>query len=321
MPGGTTAKGTRLLVLLTLTLSLSSGCKRREEIVVFHASSLRRALFEAARELERAHPGTRVRLEPSGSQIAARKVAELGLRADLVFVSDAEVIDQLLVPSHATWNVELATNEIALAHKDHSRFTDQITTDSWPDVLQREGVRLGRADPETAPLGYQTLFVWSLAERGATPHPDLSAQLVGRIAKEHVVADETELLGLLESRAIDYAFLYRSTAEDHHLKLTPLAPEQNLSRRELAERYGSVEIEIGSGARRTVQRGRPIVYAATIPSSAENPSGATRFLELLLTAPGRRIFERAGFRPLQPAPCRRAARVPEPLRALVTPTP
>ena len=37
--------------------------------------------------------------------------------------------------------------------------------------------------------------------------------------------DEVELVTLLETRAIDYAFLLRSTAEDHHLKITSL-PEQ-----------------------------------------------------------------------------------------------
>jgi len=38
------------------------------------------------------------------------------------------------------------------------------TAQNWPEILARAGLRLGRADPDTAPIGYQTLMVWQLAE-------------------------------------------------------------------------------------------------------------------------------------------------------------
>jgi len=44
---------------------------------------------------------------------------------------------------------------------------------------------------------------------------DLAARLAGQCAKEHgvvLIHDEAELLTLLEARAIDYAFVFRSTA-------------------------------------------------------------------------------------------------------------
>ena len=296
-------------VLVVTVVLLAGGCSGRKEVVVFHAASLRRIASDVAEEFQRREPGWHVRLEPSGSLAAARKVTELGMRADVVAVADVGVIDRMLVPRHAAWSVEFASGEIVLAHKDHSRFTDEVSTDNWPEVLQRPGVRLGRANPETAPLGYHTLFAWQLCAGG---RPGLHDALAARVAREHLAPDETELLALLEARAVDYAFLYRSTAEDHHLKTTPLAEACNLSRRDLRARYASAEVTV----RGTRLQGAPVTYGATVPAGAPNPAAGGRFLALLLGEEGRRLLRRAGFHPLQPAPCRGCAKLPAALLPL-----
>ena len=87
---------------------------------MFYASSLSAVLGDAAEAFQKENPGYRLRLEPSGSQVAARKVAELGMRADIVAVADAGLIPKMMIPAHATWSAIFATNEIVLAHKDHS---------------------------------------------------------------------------------------------------------------------------------------------------------------------------------------------------------
>ncbi|HEY3352390.1 MAG TPA: substrate-binding domain-containing protein [Polyangia bacterium] len=287
----------------------AGGCDRRAEIVVFHAASLRRAFSDAAAALEAADPRVRVRLEPSGSQVAARKVSELGLRADVVAVADAGIVDRMLVPDHAAFAVDFATNELVLAHRDHSRYTDAITTGSFAEVLARPDVRLGCVDRDLAPIGYHTRLAWRLCERAlGAAGAGLEARLVARCAREHVAPDETELLALLESRAVDYAFVYRSTAEDHHLKITALPDACSLGRRELAASYAAAEVEVRmrQGAGPTRVRGGPITYGLTIPKDAPNPAGARRFVALLLGASGRQTLERSGFRPLVPAAARGA---------------
>jgi molybdate/tungstate transport system substrate-binding protein len=305
----------------------SLGCKRPPtEIVVFYASSLSAVLGDAAEVFAKANPQLRLRLEPSGSQVAVRKVTELGMRADIVAVADASLIEKMMVPAHAAWNAVFATNEIVLAHKDHSRFTDQITPDNWPEVLGREGVRLGRADPDTAPIGYQTLLAWQLAEisgRYGTSGVGLAARLAGRCAKEHVTHDEAELLSLLESRAVDYAFLFRSTAEDHHLKILTLPPEINLSRPDLAERYAAASVEVrmkqGEGRGRIV--GAPVTYGLTIPANARHADAAARFAAFLFGDAGRRLLARRGLHPLAGARCAPCAGLPALLEGVVAPAP
>jgi molybdate/tungstate transport system substrate-binding protein len=307
-------------------LGLATGCSKSNEVVIFYASSLSALLGDAAEVFQREHPRVRVRLEPSGSQVAARKVSELGLRPDIVAVADAGIIGKIMIPNHAGWNVIFATNELVLAHKDHSRFTDEISTQNWPSVLTRPGVRLGRADPDTAPLGYHTLLAWQLAEQ--SPHygsaaTNLAARLSGQCAKEHVTHDEAELLGLLESRALDYAFLFRSTAEDHHLKITALPPEENLSRPELAAQYAKASIEVrmkqAEGKTRIV--GAPITYGLTMPTVAPQAALAREFIALLVGEKGNRLLRRRGFQPSSPAACKPCNGLPNELLSLVVPAP
>ena len=304
----------------SLCLAVVAGCRKPPaEIAVFHASSLTAVLGDVAEKFQNDNARIRVRLEPSGSQVAGRKVVELGMRADIVAVLDAEIIRKMMIPGHAAWDVVFATNEMVLAHKDHSRFTDEISTQNWPNVLGRPGVRLGRADPDTTPLGYYTLLTWQLAEKSGTYSAagvDLGPRLSGQCAKEHVTPDEAELVTLLETRAIDYAFLLRSTAEDHRLKITSLPPDQNLSQPTLAKHYASasVDVRMKQGADRARITGGPITYGLTIPAGAPHAVEARSFVVMLLGEGGRRLLEKRGFRPATPAWCSPCGALPEELR-------
>jgi molybdate/tungstate transport system substrate-binding protein len=307
---------------LLCALGLFSCKPRPTEIIVFYASSLSAVLGDAAEAFQKDNPQLRLRLEPSGSQVAARKVVELGMRADIVAVADAKLIPKMMIPTHAAWSAIFATNEIVLAHKDHSKFTDQIKAENWVEILGRQGVRLGRADPDTAPLGYQTLMVWQLAEASGGPAAaGLLARLAAQCTKDHVTHDEAELLSLLESRAVDYAFLFRSTAEDHHLKILTLPPEINLSRQDLAARYAAASVEVrmqqGQGSARLT--GAPVTYGLTIPTHAPHAEAATRFLVFFLGDHGRRLLDRRGFHPLAHAQCAPCTGLPAPLASRLAP--
>jgi molybdate/tungstate transport system substrate-binding protein len=299
------------------------ACKPKKEIVVFHAASLSRFFVEVGERFERAHPKYKIRAEPSGSQVAARKVAELGLKADLVVVADIRVVDQLLLPSHADWTLGFATNEIVLAHASHSRFTEEVTTATWPEVLTRPDVRLGRVDPDLAPIGYQALIVWKLTEQKSPESAGLSGKLAARCSPEHVVSDESELVALLESRAVDYAFLYRSTADDHRLKMTELPAEANLGRTDLASAYDEAEVEVRmkSGASKVKIRGAPLLYGLAIPRNAPNPEGALLLTTFILEEEGRAALTRSGFRPTVPAKTAAVDKLPPALRHLTGSSP
>lgn len=287
----------RCALAMALVL-LAGACKPKREVVVFHAASLSAVFGEVAERLKGQEPTLSVRLEPSGSQVAARKVTEQGLRADVVAVADDAILERLLIPARAPRAVVFATNELVLAHLAHSKGTDEVTQANWPEVVTRAGVRLGRVDEDLAPIGYHTLFAWQLAE-AETGRAGLARQLRHACPKERVVHDETELLALLEAKAIDYAFLYRSTAEEHRLKVTRLGDAVSLSRPELAPAYAkaSTQVRLHSGEAPFTLQGRPITYALAVLSDAPNAPGARAFVEALESDEGRRALERHGFKP------------------------
>jgi molybdate/tungstate transport system substrate-binding protein len=185
-------------------------------------------------------------------------------------------------------------------------------------------VRLGRADPDTAPIGYNTLMVWQLAETAGlygSSATGLDTKLRGQCSPDHVVHDEAELLGLLESRSIDYAFLFRSTAEDHHLKVLALPPEINLSQQDMATRYATASVEVrmkrGQGLARL--QGAPVTYGLTIPGNAVHKAEAEKFAAFLLGERGQRLFAKRGFHPVNPVRCDPCDGLPTELKSLVRP--
>jgi molybdate/tungstate transport system substrate-binding protein len=310
-------------LLIAVTAGPFLGCTDRNEVVVFHAASLSRVFSDLAEQLSRSQQ-LHLRLEPSGSQVAARKIAELNSRADLVAVADPTVIDELLVPEHARWSLAFAANEIVIAHREHSRHTETLTETNWPEVLGREEVRLGMVDPDLAPIGYYALMVLQLAERQLADDPTaagLAERLQAKTRREHRVGDENEVVALLAARAVDYVFVYRSTAEDHHLKITALPSTCNLGDPSQAARYREalVRVQMKSGAPPVAVHGRPILAGLTLPLEAPNPRGGMLLLDALLADPGRAALLRAGFRPLDPVLSRHLEALPPALRSRAAP--
>lgn len=307
-----------LLVLVALG---AAGCKEsRKPVVVLVAASLTRAFADLEERFERAHPKLDLQLEISGSQTACRKISELNRRADVVAVADHRLVPRLLMPRHASWVARFTTNAVVLAHMEHSRHTAQITADNWFEVLQRPRVRLGLVDPNLAPIGYRTLLVWQLAalELPDRAGGDLPRRLRARVAKEHVAPHESQLLQLLQTRAVDYAFVYRSSVEEHNLKFVRLPPSYNLGALDRAEAYGRASVKVKLGSREAPKSitGSPVVYGVTIPDDAPNPRGARALVAMLLGKTGQRTLARTGFSPIVPARCDQRAAMPAELREL-----
>jgi len=308
----------RTMALGLLVLAAMSCKSDRKPVTVFAAASLARAFSDLEEPFERAHPALDLRLELGGSQELCRRVAELGRPADLVASADGWVIDAILRPRHATFNLLFATNAVTLAHAQHSKFTEEITPENWPAILQRPGVRLGLVNPDTAPIGYRTLQVLELAERvlGAEKvgGAGLAARLRARVAPEQIVPDEGELLSLLQARAVDYAFVYRSSTEAHNLKAVSLPDSYSLGAADRAADYGRVSLRVKTrrGESKEV-KATPSLYGLTIPTTAQNPAGGAALVGFLCGEQGRRGLVRYGFRPIAPprcdAPCEAPAAV------------
>lgn len=290
---------------------------RERELVVFCAGSLKIPLEKLAEEYMSQHPGINVVVEASGSIEAVRKVTELQRRCDILALADYRLIPKYMIPEHASFYITFTTNRIVLCYTSRSRYASEVTSENWHQILRRSDVRYGFADPNRDPCGYRSITVIALAslyygdpaileelvleksnielrEQGGRLHLHVPASLAVR-GELVVRAKSIDLIALLEAGSLDYAFEYRSIAVQHNLKFIELPSEINLGSPLYEDLYKRVSVHIlcGTSKEREIE-GKPIVYGATIPATAENREGAVEFLKLLLGSTGREVLTACG---------------------------
>jgi len=288
------------------------------KLIVFHAGSLTVPMSQLVETFRAAHPGVVLETEASGSRGAARKISELGREADVMMSADYTVIDNLLVPDFAAWNIRFARNKMVIAYTDRSHYAGEINANNWYQILTSEGVIYGHSDPNTDPCGYRSLMVWQLAEKHYGV-PGLYQSLDEHCPPENVRPKSVELIALLQSGDMDYAFEYLSVAVQHGLKFVELPDEINLSRVEQADFYKQARVEVsGKEPGSTITKtGAPIVYGLTIPENAPYPDLALAFVEFILGPQGQAILERNGQPPIVPPATDYKDALPPKLRSLV----
>ena len=309
--------------LLVMTLLLITGCNAGKEknIIIFHAGSLSVPVRKISEAFEKANPGVRVLSEAAGSLQCARKITELHKPCDIMLSADYSVIDNLLIPSYASWNIRFATNEIVIAYRPESTYSSIFREDNWPDILLKENVIIGRADPDADPCGYRTVFAARLAEvyygrRG------LADSLLNKNI-DYIRPKEVDLVALTQTGVIDYMFQYKSVAIQHGFKYLELPEAINLSSPQMKDQYSSVSYMIPgeTPGERMEMPGDYISYSGTIPDGAPQKELAVKFFSFLLSEEGMKIFIESGQDPLTPVVTGNAAAVPAALQAFINSTP
>jgi molybdate/tungstate transport system substrate-binding protein len=290
-----------------------------ETLTIFHAGSLAVPMKELTGAFKVKRPQVSFRLEAAGSVACARKVTELNQVPDILASADYTVIEQLLIPSHATWCIRFAGNEMALVHRKESRKVDVISAANWPEILLDNQVAFGRSDPDADPCGYRAVLTMQLAERHYRK-PGFAERLLAK-DRQHIRPKETDLLALLESGAIDYIFLYRSVAEQHRLPFVVLPDQVNLKRPELADLYRSVSVQVRGGkpGEKLTMFGEPMVYGLTVPTKAPRAELAVAFCAFVLGPEGSALLAKLGQPSLVPSPTPSFGQVPLALKAFALP--
>jgi molybdate/tungstate transport system substrate-binding protein len=282
------------------------------DIIIFHAGSLSVPFKKIARAFEQENPGTKVLLEAAGSVDCVRKITDLHKPCDLMASSDYKIIKKFLIPDYTSWYLPFAGNEIVVAYTDFSKLGDNISTKNWYEILLREDIRYGRADPDADPCGYRTLMVMQLAGLYYGRN-DLAEKLSAK-DQRYIRPKEVDLLALLELHETDYIFIYRSVAIQHGLKYLELPDEINLKKIELNEHYqqAGVKIKGSTPSSQLEVRGEAIVYAVTKLDNAPNPVAAEAFLHYLLNDDkGMKIMNQTGHQSLIPVPQNPDMKLPE----------
>jgi len=272
-----------------------------DELIIFHAGSLTFPVDKLSTAFEELYPGVEILSEAAGSRITARKVSELGREADIVMSADYQVINTLLIPEYAMWNIQFATNSMVIVYSDHSTYSGEVNPENWYEILTRDGVVVGRSNPHADPNGYRTLLVWQLAE-SHYGHPGLYDSFLAASPEENIRPKEVDLIPLIQTGEMDYAFSYHSIALQHDLAYIDLPPEIDLSDPSYEEFYSLATVELDGHTPGAVilRQGEPIIYGVTIPNNAPNPDLAVQFLQFLFSPDGREILSNQGQIPFIP---------------------
>ena len=315
-----------LFLVSVLTLTPIAGCASEPtppatlsgKLPIFHAGSLTIPFAQISEEFNRLYPDIDILLEATGSQTTIRKVTELGRECGVIGSADYTVIPQLMFPEYAEWYITFACNRMVIAYTDSSQGADEVNKDNWYEILQREGVNYGRSDPNHDPCGYRTLMVWQLAE-DYYGVPGLYDKFYGG-AGEMIRPKEVDLIALLESGDLDYAFEYLSVAKQHKLNFVSLPVEIDLSSEEFGDYYSKAKVEIAGRkpGEKIAKMGKPIVYGITIPKSAPHPELAITWVSFLLSPQGMAIMEVNGQPPIIPALTNDKSKLPDELKRYVT---
>ena len=291
----------------------------QEKVIIFNAGSLAIPLKQMSEAFNKQYPNVEILRESGGSRVCARKITDLKKPCDIMASADYDVIDTLLIPNFASWDIHFATNQLAIMYRPDSKYAKEINGNNWYNILLKPGVQYGHSDPNADPCGYRTLLSWQLAEK-YYKDPGLYQRLVDGCPPQNVRPKETDLIALLEAGQLDYIFIYKSVCEQHQTPCVTLPDQINLGSPKYADFYQEASIKISGKEPGTFieQQGAPMIYGLTIPDNAPNRAGAIKFMAFVLGPEGRAIMEKNGQQTLHPAPVTGdASKVPPELKQFV----
>jgi molybdate/tungstate transport system substrate-binding protein len=292
-------------VFLAATLAATAeSAEPQGKVLIFHAGSLSVPFEAMEKNFEAKYPKVDILREAAGSQACARKITDLHKPCEIMASADYKVIDKLLIPKYADWNIRFATNQMVLCYTDKSKYADKINADNWYDIVGKKGVVWGHSDPNLDPCGYRALMVLQLAEK-YYQKPGLYEKVVANRPKANIRPKSVELVSLLQTGNMDYAWEYLSVAVQHGLKFVKLPDEINLGNYKFDDFYKQAVVKVtGKKPGTTMEmRGQSITYGITLIKDAPNREAAVAFLHYLLSPEGGlKILDEMGQPPF--IPCR-----------------
>lgn len=232
----------------------------------------------------------------------AHLIAAKTLQAD-AFISitsgPIEVLQKAGLVGHA---VPVASTAMVIAYSPKSRFAPELNAAAagkklWYQVLENKGLRFGRTDPRTDPQGRNILFTFDLAQK-FYHQPGLSARILGKPINPAQIFTEPSLLARLDAGELDATSGYESAVKSLKLPFIALPKQINLSDPTMIKPwYSKAAITLDVKGKTQTLHTEPLVFYACIPHDAPNKASAQKFLALLQSAAGQKLFAHYGYNP------------------------
>lgn len=283
------------IITILLTSCLNVDTNKKIKLTVYHAGSLSVPLAEIEKEFEKKYPNIDVVRTSGGSRTIARKITDLNNEVDVLLSADYNVINALVIPEFADYNILFAKNSMVIMYSEDSKLKDKITQDNWYKILTEDGVEFGYSDPNSDPCGYRSVLLWQLAEKYYN-EKGLNQKFISASKEKNIRPKAVELISLLEAGEVDYIFEYESVAIQHaksnsNLKFIKLPEKINLSNLKYKDFYKTALIELNGKDNNKIERkGEAIIYGLTIPKTYKHKKEAIEFINFLLSKEGKNIF-------------------------------
>ena len=265
-----------IAALLVACAGCATGPQEKTRVRALIAGSLMIPFDALEKAYEAEHADVDVEMEAHGSIQVIRHVTEIHELSDLVFTADHALIPMLMYQSrvpetdkpYADWYIKFATNKLGLAYSSKSKYAGEINADYWYKIIARSDVKLGIADPRFDASGYRALMALQLAKAAYGKPTILEDVIMGQFKTPVTMQQENgravihvpeivdtkkdsnimirgasiQLIALLESGDLDYAFEYESVIQQHQLKLIKLPDAVNLGSEQYAGQYRKVQV-------------------------------------------------------------------------------
>lgn len=236
--------------------------------------------------------------------LALAHLIKSGTLAEDVFISITPGPMQLLQKAGlAGPGVPIASTSMVIAYSPKSRFAAEFADAASGKknvfkILQEKGLRFGRTDPRTDPLGQNIILTMKLAAL-YDHQPGLSGKLLGKTINPAQIFAEPSLLSRLDAGQLDAAAAYASFAASHHMTFVKLPDEVNLSDPTKGPAwYSKVSFMLqGPKGPAKMVHASPLVFYAAALKKAENPKAAADFVSFLAGPQGQKILSAQGYGP------------------------
>ena len=270
--------------LVSAALLAAPGAAFAGEGNVLYAGSLVNMMEHGVGEAFSKASGETFRGFGAGSNGLANQIKGKLRRGDVFISANPAVNDALTGAANGDWvkwYINFAQSPVVIGYNPASRFAADLKTKPWYEVLRAPGIRIGRTDAKLDPKGALTLKLLDKAE-AVYKLPGLAKEGLGAPDNPAQVQPEENLVGRLQSGQLDAGFFYSTETADLKIPALPLPSEVELSAH----------------------------YTVTVLRDAANPAGAEKFVDFLMSEPGKAVLRAHGLDLIKPTLAGDAAAVP-----------
>lgn len=244
------------------------------QLNIFSAGVAGKAVKDVISKWNKLYPEIPASLTIDGSVDLIRRCLS-GEACDLLILADDKIIDQMMMPDHASGYVVFAGNRMIIAANEGY----EISTENWKEKLLDPDATFDHHNPYADPGGYRSVMSMMLADNLENGLADKLLNHPGHFG----MGNDPENLP-----EIKYYFDYYTRAAGRGAMIAELPEIMNLSDDSLAKEYAKVSFAVDENNTVTAT---PINHAITIPKTAANLDPAREFTKLFLELD----FESYGF--------------------------